>query len=522
MKRTILLLILLSAIGIQVSAQFRQKEGDPIDYSRIRLPREPGSHPLTYTIYSEDFMVQIPLAFKGELIRTREVGPSLLEKAVQMALERTGTTRAQIAKWNEQVKMAKEINYSMDDFLNELSSMTGGGFGPVEVGNIMDLLLFLGGYKDFGLDLQTFQYVGKGAANFAEYLSETAAEKAKENSKWIEWEKFKTGEYIAGTISRFMDYYEKMEIFLKARERDKQKWDNRIANYAAEGLARFYKEANHCLRQIAKGEDIRWMLLVEGSVNAPVRYEGVKCVQQWTLKMQLDKMYPLDDEEAERNFFNTFQGKYYGMLEAEAVYDFSNYDSQYLVEDENSLAKASLGNNLRMMANVYHLVCKKNGVPFNFTQKKTQAVCQYKIPVLVTLDPGKEPRDYIYGSTKYFLGEEELMGEKPQPDIDVKLQMFRKFEVDTHVNGLPNSRLQANGHEYVSGDMIYVGFYQNLDLTTSPENVFELVGTLTWKSAAFQNQNDSARVDESQFATMPNGTLQINLRESIADESTSW
>ena len=315
---------------------------------------------------------------------------------------------------------------------------------------------------------------------------------------------------------------EKLEVFLKARERDKQKWDNRIANYAAEGLAKFYKEANHCLRQIAKGEDIRWMLLVEGSVNAPVRFEGVKCVQQWTLKMQLDKMYPLDDEEAENNFFNTFQGKYYGMLEAEAVYDLSNYDSQYLVEDENSLAKASLGSNLRMMTNVYHLVCKKNGVPFNFTQKRTQAVCQYKIPVLVTLDPGKEPRNYIYGSTKYFLGEEELMGEKPQPDIDVKLQMFRKFEVDTHVNGLPNSRLQANGHEYVSGDMIYVGFYQNLDLTTNPDNVFELVGTLTWKSAAFQNQNDSARVDESQFATMPSGTLQINLRESIADESTSW
>ena len=123
MKRSILFLILLSAISIQVLAQFRQKEGDPIDYSRIRLPREPGSHPLTYTIYSEDFMVQIPLAFKGELIRTREVGPSLLEKAVQMALDRTSTTREQIAKWNEQVKMAKEINYSMDDFIYTVVQM---------------------------------------------------------------------------------------------------------------------------------------------------------------------------------------------------------------------------------------------------------------------------------------------------------------------------------------------------------------------------------------------------------------
>ena len=139
MKRTILFLILLSAISIQVSAQFRQKEGDPIDYTRIRLPREPGSHPLTYTIYSEDFMVQIPMAFKGELIRTREIGPSLLEKAVQMALDRTGTTRAQIAKWNEQVKMAKDINYSMDDFIKDLGTMTG-------YGDAADLIRLLGGY----------------------------------------------------------------------------------------------------------------------------------------------------------------------------------------------------------------------------------------------------------------------------------------------------------------------------------------------------------------------------------------
>ena len=522
MKRTILFLILLSAISIQVSAQFRQKEGDPIDYSRIRLPREPGSHPLTYTIYSEDFMVQIPMAFKGELIRTREIGPSLLEKAVQMALDRTGTTRAQIAKWNEQVKMAKEINYSMDDFLNELSSMTGGGFGPVDVGNIMDMFLLLGGYKDFGLDLQTFQYAGKTSANIAEYLSEVAAEKAEKTSKWIEWEKFKTGQYIAGTISRFMDYLEKMKVFLKARERDKQKWDNRIANYAAEGLAKFYKEANHCLRQIAKGEDIRWMLLVEGSVNAPYRYNNVKCVQQWTLKMQLDKMYPLDDEEAENNFFNTFQGKYYGMLEAEAVYNLSNYDSQYLLKEGESLIMADT-DKVRLMINVWAQYCKKVGIPYELSQKRSQAVCSYKIPVLVTLDPGREPGNYIYGSTKYFLGEEELeSGEKPKPEIDVDLQIFRKFKVDAVLSNEPNSRIQVGGHEYVSGDVIYKGFGNLFDATTKPQHEMDVIINAMVKGMTFQTINDSTRVDYSEFSTMPNGTLQINLRESIADESTSW
>lgn len=489
MKRTILFLILLSAISIQVSAQFRQKEGDPIDYTRIRLPREPGSHPLTYTIYSEDFMVQIPMAFKSELIRTREIGPSLLEKAVQMALDRTGTTRAQIAKWNEQVKMAKDINYSMDDFIKDLGTMTG-------YGDAADLIRLLGGYTQ---PLDVFNDKTKLDALMKELLKQSSES--------------------AGFI---LDYMEKLEVFLKARERDKQKWDNRIANYAAEGLAKFYKEANHCLRQIAKGEDIRWMLLVEGSVNAPYRYNNVKCVQQWTLKMQLDKMYPLDDEEAENNFFNTFQGKYYGMLEAEAVYNLSNYDSQYLLKEGESLIMADT-DKVRLMINVWAQYCKKVGIPYELSQKRSQAVCSYKIPVLVTLDPGREPGNYIYGSTKYFLGEEELeSGEKPKPEIDVDLQIFRKFKVDAVLSNEPNSRIQVGGHEYVSGDVIYKGFGNLFDATTKPQHEMDVIINAMVKGMTFQTINDSTRVDYSEFSTMPNGTLQINLRESIADESTSW
>lgn len=489
MKRSILFLILLSAISIQVLAQFRQKEGDPIDYSRIRLPREPGSHPLTYTIYSEDFMVQIPLAFKGELIRTREVGPSLLEKAVQMALDRTSTTREQIAKWNEQVKMAKEINYSMDDFIKDLGTMTGKG-------DVADLIRMLGGYTQ---PIDVFNDKTKLDALMKE-LVKTSSESA----------------------ASILDFMEKIEVFLKARERDKQKWDNRIANYAAEGLARFYKEANHCLRQIAKGEDIRWMLLVEGSVNAPYRYNNVKCVQQWTLKMQLDKMYPLDDEEAENNFFNTFQGKYYGMLEAEAVYNLSNYDSQYLLKEGESLIMADT-DKVRLMINVWAQYCKKVGIPYELSQKRSQAVCSYKIPVLVTLDPGREPGNYIYGSTKYFLGEEELeSGEKPKPEIDVDLQIFRKFKVDAVLSNEPNSRIQVGGHEYVSGDVIYKGFGNLFDATTKPQHEMDVIINAMVKGMTFQTINDSTRVDYSEFSTMPNGTLQINLRESIADESTSW
>ena len=111
-----------------------------------------------------------------------------MEKAVQMALDRTGTTRAQIAKWNEQVKMAKDINYSMDDFIKDLGTMTG-------YGNAADLIRLLGGYTQ---PLDVFNDKTKLDALMKELLKQSSES--------------------AGFI---LDYMEKLEVFLKARERDK-------------------------------------------------------------------------------------------------------------------------------------------------------------------------------------------------------------------------------------------------------------------------------------------------------------
>lgn len=502
MKRLLLFLFVALWVIVPASAQYRQKEGDPVDYSRIRIPREKGSHPVTYTMYHEIGMLNLPITFGGELIRTREINSSLREKAIRMAMDRMGITRAQIAKWNEQVKQAKEINYTTEQFLDDLGKISG-------YSNVTDAIAMLGGVKDPKQWLQNwFEQKTSREALMKELLGKIEP----------------VGEAISG-MDEIKSFLDKLKVLQDARERDKQKWLNRIASYAAEGLAKFYKEANKILRQIAKGEDSHWMLLVEGSANAPFEYEFAKCVQQWTLRMRLDKNRdPLADySEADDNgYFNTFEGDYYGWLEAEAVYDLSNYDAGYFVDDPGKLVYVD-NNSVRFAGSMWLIMHNAKGTPWSHTHKRSKAISTFRLPVRVRLKAGDKPRSYIYGGVKIFMGDEEWAeGETPQPRIETKLRIDHLYEVKGSFGGASN--MDAYGHDYVSRGIRYEKVNSDFDITSNPDNIFEVVANLTWKGAfAETNSEDSTRVDDSAFANSPNGTLQVNLRQSIADgEEDLW
>ncbi len=497
MKRFLLLLFLALGTIAGAPAQPKPKADDPVDYSRIRMPREKGSHPVTYTLYYEEGMVNFPITFGGELIRTREINSSLREKAIQRAMDRMGINRIQIAKWNEQVKQAKEDDYTTEQFLDDLGTMSG-------YSNITDAIAMLSGNKDPVQWLQD---------RIEQSTSREAL--AKDLLSKIE----SAGEIISG-LDEIRSFLDKLEVLQRARERDKQKWLNRIASYAAEGLAKFYKEVNKILRQIAKGEDSHWVLRVEGSANAPFGYGNIRCVQQWTLKMHLDKNRdPLADysEKDDDAYFNTFEGDYYGWIEAEAVYDLSNYDAQYYTDDPSRLVFVD-ENDVRFTGSMWKMMNKTKGTPWNAKHKRSNAISTFELPVRVRLEAGDKPRSYIYGNMKVFMGDEEWSaGETPQPRIDTKLRIDHSYEVKGSFGGA--SYMDAYGHDYVSNGVRYQTVRSDFDLTTKPDNIFEVVGNLTWKGAFMEtNSDDSTRVDNAPFANSPNGTLQVNLRQSIADE----
>ncbi|WP_304250251.1 hypothetical protein [Parabacteroides gordonii] len=497
MKRLLLLLFLTLGISVHISAQGSPKGGDPIDYSRILMPREKGSHPVTYTMYYEIGMVNYPITFAGELIRTREINSSLREKAIRRALDRMSIDRNQIAKWNEQVKQAKEDDYTTEQFLDDIGKISG-------YDNVTDVLAMLSGIKDPMQWLQNW---------FDQKTSREAL--VKELLSKIE----PVGKAIS-EINKIKSFLEKLKVLQDARERDKQKWLNRIASYAAEGLAQFYKEVNKILRQLAKGEDSHWVLRVEGSANAPFSYELTRCVQQWSLKMHLDKNRdPLADysEKDDNAYFNTFEGDYYGWLEAEAVYDLSNYDANYYTDNPNRLVFVD-DNSVRFTGSAWKMMSKTHGTPWNEKHKRSKAISTFELPVRVRLKLSEKPRTFIYGDTKVYMGDEKwLADETPHPRIDTKLDINHRFEVKGSFGGA--SYMDAYGHDYVSNGVRYQIIRSDFDLTTNPDNIFEVVGSLTWKGAFMQtNSDDSTRVDNTEFANSPNGTLQVNLRQSIADE----
>ena len=498
MKRLLLLFFMMVGIIAQVSAQFRQIEGDPIDYSRLQLPREQGSYPVTYTIYHDAGDVRIPIIFYGELIRTREINTRIREKAIRTALDRQGINRQQIAQWNEQVAQAKETNYSNEQFLDDIGKMSG-------YGNITDVIAMLGGVKDpkKWLKNQMEQKTSRESL-IKELLGQIDA----------------VGEAISG-LDKIKAFLDKIDVLKNARERDKQKWVNRIASYAAEGLAAFYKEANIALRQFASGEDVRWMLRVQGKAVAPFEYEKVMCSQEWTLNMVLDKGRDPEAEDETRDddtFFNSFEGSYYGWLEAEAVYDLSNYDMHYFVDD--IITCTSMNNTVRSFGSQVKILTRQvgSGASWAESHDPSRVATSFALPVKISIKNRKR-QSYLYGDMKVYMGDEQWpSGEAPQPLIKTKMQMDHIFKWTVH--DPETGQYTALGREWVVGGYLYkeiIGDYQ----TTARSDVEKMEqffkGGMAWAIIGIRNDRDSMRVDNTPFDGSPNGTLQINLRQSVAD-----
>lgn len=506
MKRLLLLFFMTVGIIAQVPAQFRQVEGDPIDYSRLQMPREQGSYPVTYTMYHEETQIRIPITFYGELIRTREINTKVREKAIQTALDRQGINRQQIAKWNEQVAQAKETNYSTEQFLDDIGKMSG-------YGNIADVIAMLGGVKDpkGWLKNQVEQQTSRESL-IKELLSQIDA----------------VGEAISG-LDKIQAFLDKIDVLKNARERDKQKWANRIASYAAEGLAAFYKEANIALRQFAHGEDVRWIIRVQGKGVAPFKYEEVMCSQEWTLNMVLDKVRDPEAEEKETmdddTFFNTFVGSYYGWLEAEAVYDLSNYSASYFVDDIMKLYALFQYNKIRGYGSHWKLNSSQiSGSSWTESHKPSKVATSFALPVKISIKQSRKSQSYIYGDMKVYMGDEQWpSGEAPQPQIKTKMEIDHGFKYT--LNNPEMGKFMYSGREWVAGGYRYEEIKSDYN-TTAPNiegklgQVFEGGGFIFNMLGTEGDYRDSTRVDNTSFAGSPNGLLQVNLRQSLADRET--
>lgn len=484
--------------ALYASGAPERSDWDLINFDLLNLPREPGSHPLTYTMYYSLGIREMksitdmerPIVFGGELVRTRSIDLADKKKAVNKAFDDLGWNFSILRTVMERAAQVKPNEMTNEEFWDDILSMAGvNGF-------VSDALGLITGVKD------RHKY----------YEAITLQERFRNEA----------GKYFMGKAikeaGKMISFVERLEVFLKARERDKQKWINRVAEDNIRQLARFYAQANKRLWEIAQNKEKAWVMRVSGSANAPFMFEEVTCVQQWTIKMELEKNpHGKNEKLTEEQFYGTFVGEYIGWLEAEALYSLQNWDAKYLVDEQlkRFMQTEILGyaplfvSDIRVDQSWMKVYADGMGFGFKHSTKPTQAYNTYRLPVKVEVKAPDRLAKSIHTYTHVFMGDEEWMpGDKPQPVIKSQFQLVHNVSA--------SGTISDEGISYSAN--WYLNHYATQDSIIIEGNIGDRLslkglGTIPLRSKG----RDSSPLNKEGFNGKPNGSVHIHLDQSLND-----
>lgn len=363
--RRIVISLLSIALSLSAAAQFRQIPGDPVDYSKISIPRDVGSYPVTYTMRfehhtSEDFFYDMmvywmtgdktqaekdnigwtDVVFTGELRHTLDITPEIIERAIQDAFLKTGLNRALLKTRQEQARQIKKINYTNKEFL-------------MDVANCVLFAIPWAHRVSAGVNAAaSTASMALGVLSLLEENDSSLGGKLKDGFNMIseEWSQAQTLEYLyqmtgskAGTIMNTKGLLVKgtgiglssaavgVSVY-QAHKRDIQKWDNRVGISALHQINQFYYWVNYyvTLYSAQAGKDAWVLLLNSTSESAPFMFRNTMCGVTWVLNAQLVKCESMPRRPDRLNY--GFEGKYCGMLDALSIYDLSGYSEQFLTK----------------------------------------------------------------------------------------------------------------------------------------------------------------------------------------------
>lgn len=503
----------LVCAGPAMQAQKKAVENwDLIDFDRVTLPAEESSYPVSYTIMHEtDMMVEIPLRFGGELVKVRDIDLSDKKQAVRKALDDRGWSFVTLAQYLSTVGKYKDINYSQEEFYDDVMTMAGAN------ASIAAALGLITGVKDseayfFGEDapenvlnnsMGVINDIGLDAVG--EIADANAMERLLQTIKGIKILNFIT------------DAYEKFEVFMKARERDKQKWANRVAEMNMKEIAAFYDLTCKYLQRIARDKDHSWVLRVHGAANSPFYYESVMCTQHWSIDMELNKNpFGANEMQSHSQFTGSYEGEYIGWMDAEVVYSMANWDARYFVDKQlrNAAENQTLGSLMMMSApdhrtiqSMLKAVAEENGLTFRHDTKPTQAHNIYRLPVRVILKSPSEDQKYLSPSMEILMGDKEWMpGDKPQPEITKSFQLVHNVSVTGRKDG---AVFDYMANYYATEDELVFEHSDNVDLVDA-----HLGAVASLSAHQGQVEREAEPLSKEGFNGKPDGFLEIYLDQS--------
>ncbi|MDO5321956.1 MAG: hypothetical protein Q4F39_06180 [Bacteroidia bacterium] len=479
-------LLLPIGAGAQVM-QFEQIPGDPVEYSRILVPREPGSYPATFSMNvrqrsinsMSDMAAELKelltngseqeLLFEGELIKTWDFSKDEVEDAIQLAFRLSSISdRAHLARLYSQLhpvlpKEDQEAFYAglqgaaIQGITTGLGENVPGGVNVAlnaakyshKIVNVVE------GKKTFSESFLNFETV-LDAASAAATVGQSA---------------FPVVSEAAGAVLAPVSF---VYMFTDAMYTDLHYARNvapkiAAAKVAAEMINKFYKNVNACLRGRGEfEEDNVWMVYVKGRTSTPFSFRNETCSQTWSVEAKLNKLF---DQEDTRDNYNeiwtrTMGGRYFGWVECDVTMDMSNYDrnfipktASYNLEDtigktfDNNRGAEGTGNPFRENAIFWYVYAQKTkGAEFTFKNGKgTRASLHYSLPVLMTV----ENRDQY--STKANVGYQVLEGNTsidgvdcPAPEFsNVKVSLDQSWELKLGGTVVEYSYEKVNGEEHI-------------------------------------------------------------------------
>lgn len=347
-------LITISAFLLALMQSFAQIApnpsipNDPVDYSRLRLPSDEPSIPALFTmrLEGEDDHTQMMnfLTFlekqdsvtvmenvmhcRGELVHSYNITPDFVEWCIKRALiDSRLDTRDELARLIAATPELKEYRLSTEQWANDMLNLAiASGSLIIPMGRVGGAIYGAGstavGYASSALTDSSMDAIDHGLN--AGGLSVTAYQtivNPKELSK-------------AGKISKGLGTAVSVAQLAKMTyaqfERDQQKCANWVHLLNMCRIDYFYNLVNKYLREGAGAYQKVWLLAISPeSKTLPFNYRGEMCSVTWKIAGGALKLIPLpkyygDPRDA------SFEGEYFGYLNAVADFDLSNYDSNYV------------------------------------------------------------------------------------------------------------------------------------------------------------------------------------------------
>ena len=325
---------------------------DPVDYSRLRLPTNEPAYPAFYTITFEKeddferlmwFMGEREakeafaidkLSLVGTLVHTWDITPEFVEACIQKALRVSKIgTRRELARLYEVTPEFKDFTYTDEQFGSDMFGFVTGALGFVVPGGPIAEAIYGAVTGTGGLLISnsinhadnldnalgtagTLSAVAQGGALQDAVQSGTAVAELSDAGAGS----------VASGIGNVLTAISMLKLMWDQKQRDNQKWANRVHLMNMCRIDYFYNLVNKYLREDNDDPDKVWVLgFPQIDMTLPFQFRGVMCSANWHISLGALRLNYLED-------FNTydFEGHYYGYFNADVSFDLSKYDSSFI------------------------------------------------------------------------------------------------------------------------------------------------------------------------------------------------